>query len=127
MIPRFFEKIRPFLSGIPLRLLAIMVDIARVDVAYRQDKKNVRCAELMINHSALADFCEHYPAGEAPFTVCGLNLRLHEAALRWLDEGAGSDCYALLCRAVPRSALVVETAHPWKQRTEAPLSRLIGG
>jgi ferredoxin len=49
------------------------------------------------------------------------------ASLRWLDEGSGSDCYALLCRAVPQSTLLVETAHPWKQRSSKPLSSLIGG
>jgi ferredoxin len=49
------------------------------------------------------------------------------ASLRWLDEAAGSDCYALLCRAAPCSDLIVETAHPWKRREAAPLSRLIGG
>ena len=49
------------------------------------------------------------------------------ASLRWLDEGSGGDCYALLCRAVPTHTLVVETAHPWKQREGSPLSRLIGG
>jgi ferredoxin len=47
------------------------------------------------------------------------------ASLRWLDEGSGSDRYALLCRAVPTRALVVDTAHPWKQRDAAPLSRLM--
>lgn len=49
------------------------------------------------------------------------------ASLRWLDEAAGNECYALLCRAVPSSDLIVETAHPWKRREAAPLSRLIGG
>lgn len=48
------------------------------------------------------------------------------ASLRWLDEGAGSDCYALLCRAVPTGTLIVETAQPWKRRDASPLSRLIG-
>ncbi|HCZ48659.1 MAG TPA: hypothetical protein DCZ11_06610 [Gammaproteobacteria bacterium] len=50
------------------------------------------------------------------------------ASARWLDEGAGSDCYALLCRAVPISdTLVLETAYRWRQRESAPLSRLMGG
>lgn len=47
------------------------------------------------------------------------------ASLRWLDEGAGSDSYALLCRAVPTGTLVAETAHPWKRRDSTPLSRLM--
>lgn len=49
------------------------------------------------------------------------------ASSRWLDEGSGSEDYTLLCRAVPISRLVVETAHPWRQRDSAPLSRILGG
>lgn len=49
------------------------------------------------------------------------------ASSRWLDEGSGSEDYTLLCRAVPTSRLVVETAHPWRQRDSAPLSRILGG
>ncbi|HEX2011091.1 MAG TPA: hypothetical protein VJN44_09165, partial [Roseateles sp.] len=37
--------------------------------------------------SALADFCEGFPGNGRPFEICGLNLRLPEAGLRWLDEG----------------------------------------
>lgn len=48
------------------------------------------------------------------------------ASARWLDEASGSDCYTLLCRAVPTSALVIETAHPWRHVENSPLSRLIG-
>ena len=49
------------------------------------------------------------------------------ASSRWLDEGSGSEDYTLLCRAVPTSPLVVETAHPWQLRESAPLSRILGG
>jgi len=48
------------------------------------------------------------------------------ASSRWLDEGSGSEDYTLLCRAVPSSPLVVETAHPWRHQERAPLSRLMG-
>ena len=48
------------------------------------------------------------------------------ASSRWLDEASGSECYTLLCRAVPSRPLVVETAHPWRQQERTPLSRLMG-
>ncbi len=47
------------------------------------------------------------------------------ASSSWLDEASGSDSYTLLCRAVPTSTLVVETAHPWKRSERTPLSRLM--
>ncbi len=49
------------------------------------------------------------------------------ASSRWLDEASGSECYTLLCRAVPTGPLVVETAHPWRHQERTPLSRLMGG
>ncbi|MCV2367529.1 CHAT domain-containing protein [Roseateles oligotrophus] len=37
--------------------------------------------------SAIADLCQGFPNADRPIDICRLNLRLHEAALRWLDEG----------------------------------------
>jgi len=37
--------------------------------------------------SAIADLCAGFPGPGRPFDVCGLSLRLYEAAMRWLGEG----------------------------------------